>query len=88
MIHESFRETMADIESRMEAVRGKGDDGTDRDHNRITGNLVYASFVHTVTRPIYGVPYPHYHIHGFTFNATFDWQENRWKAGQFMNLKI
>ena len=26
MIHESFRETMADIESRMEArVRGKGD---------------------------------------------------------------
>ena len=22
-----------------------------------------------------------------TFNATFDEQENRWKAGQFMNLK-
>jgi conjugative relaxase-like TrwC/TraI family protein len=82
MIHESFRETMADIESRMEArVRGKGDDGTDRDYNRITGNLVYASFVHTVTRPIDGVPDPHYHIHGFTFNATFDSQENRWKAG-------
>ena len=79
---------MADIESRMEArVRGKGDDGTDRDYNRTTGNLVYASFVHTVTRPIDGIPDPHYHIHGFTFNATFDSEENRWKAGQFMNLK-
>ncbi|MGA8656625.1 MAG: relaxase domain-containing protein [Chthoniobacterales bacterium] len=54
---------------------------------RITGNLVCASFVHTVTRPIDGIPDPHYHIHGFVFNATFDAQENRWKAGQFMNLK-
>src|SRR5271166_814886 len=88
MIHESFRETMADVESRMEArVRGRGDDGTDRDYNRTTSNLVYASFVHTVTRPIDGIPDPHYHIHGFTFNATFDSEENRWKAGQFMNLK-
>ena len=88
VIHESFRENMADIGSRMEArIRGKDDDGTDRDYNRSTGNLVYASFVHTVTRPIDGIPDPYYHIHGFTFNATFDSEENRWKAGQFMNLK-
>src|SRR5260370_41270322 len=88
MIHESFRETMMDIAGRMEGrVRGKGDDGVDRDFNRTTGNIVYASFVHTVTRPRDGIPDPHYHIHGFTFNATFDTEEDRWKAGQFMNLK-
>jgi hypothetical protein len=80
---------MADIESRMETrVRGKGENGEERDYNRTTRNLVYASFVHTVTRPIDGIPDPHYHIHGFTFNATFDAQENRWKAGQFMNRKL
>jgi conjugative relaxase-like TrwC/TraI family protein len=88
MIDESFRETMTDIESRMETrVRGKGEDGEERDYNRTTGNLIYAAFIHTVTRPIDGIPDPHYHIHGFTFNATFDEQEDRWKAGQFMNLK-
>jgi hypothetical protein len=38
VLSNSFRETFADIESRMEArVRGKGDDGTDRDYNRTTG---------------------------------------------------
>jgi len=88
MIHESFRETMIDIESRMETrVRGRGGKGEERDYNRTTGNLIYASFIHTVTRPIDGVPDPHYHVHGFTFNATFDEHEGRWKAGQFMNVK-
>ena len=64
MIHESFRETMLDIESRMETrVRGKGEDGEERNDERTTRNLVYASFVHTETRPIDGIPDPHYHIH-------------------------
>jgi hypothetical protein len=50
---------MADVESRMEArVRGKGNDGPDRDYNRTAGNIVYASIVHRVTRPIDGVPIP------------------------------
>ena len=54
---------------------------------RITGNLIYASFVHTETRPIDGIPDPHYHIHAFAFNATFDPEEERWKAGEFGNIK-
>jgi conjugative relaxase-like TrwC/TraI family protein len=83
MIHESFRETMADVEERMETRVRAGDS----DYDRTTGNMVYASFVHRETRPIDGAADPHYHIHGFTFNATFDGQENRWKAGQFGNIK-
>ena len=55
MIHESFTETMTDIERRMEArLRGRGRDGEERNSNRVTGNLVYASFVHRVSRPIDG----------------------------------
>ena len=88
LIHESFKETMLDIENRMETrIRGKGDDGQARNDERITGNLIYASFVHTETRPIDGIPDPHYHIHAFTFNATFDPEEERWKAGAFGNIK-
>jgi conjugative relaxase-like TrwC/TraI family protein len=83
MIHESFLETMADIEDRIETrVRM-----LDEDYDRTTGNMIYASFVHRETRPIDGFPDPHYHIHAFTFNATFDSEENRWKAAQFGNIK-
>jgi conjugative relaxase-like TrwC/TraI family protein len=88
MINEAFRETMVDVEARMETrVRGADETGNQRHENRPTGNMVYAAFVHTVTRPIDGIPDPHYHIHGYLFNATFDQVEDRWKAGQFMNLK-
>jgi conjugative relaxase-like TrwC/TraI family protein len=71
LIHEAFKETMLDIENRMETrVRGKGEDGQVRNEERTTGNLIYASFVHTETRPIDGIPDPHYHIRAFSFNAT------------------
>src|SRR6516225_2368960 len=83
MITESFKETMADIESRMETRVRVG--GQDRD--RVSGNIVYAWFVHRETRPIDGLCDPHFHIHAYVFNATFDEAEARWKAGQFMNLK-
>jgi len=83
MIMESFKETMADIESRMETrVRIAG-----QDTNRVCGNMLYAWFFHRETRPIDGMPDPHFHIHAYVFNATFDQAEKRWKAGQFMNLK-
>jgi TrwC relaxase len=60
MINEAFRETMFDVELRMETrVRGADEGGNQRDENRITGNMVYAAFVHTVSRPIDGIPDPH-----------------------------
>jgi len=64
MIREAFRETMVDVEARMETrVRGADEGGNQRDENRTTGNIVYAAFVDTVSRPIGGIPDPHYHIH-------------------------
>jgi len=38
-------------------------------------------------RPIDGIPHPHYHIHAFAFNTTYDGVEQRWKAGQLGNIK-
>src|SRR5260370_18468902 len=73
MIHESFRETMADVESRMEIrVRGTSEDGEEGDYNRTTGNLSDSSLVQTLTRPVGGMPAPRYHIDAYTSNATAD----------------
>jgi conjugative relaxase-like TrwC/TraI family protein len=54
---------------------------------RETGNMVWAEFVHFTARPVEGKPDPHLHAHCYTFNATFDETEQRWKAGHFGNLK-
>ena len=47
-------------------------------NDRITGNFVGALFTHDTSRAID----PHLHTHCIVFNATFDPQENRWKALQ------
>lgn len=52
-----------------------------------TGNMVWAEFHHFTARPVNGVPDPHLHAHCFAFNATWDEPEQRWKAGQFGQLK-
>ena len=80
---ESIRETMADIEGEMKTrVRVRG-----ADHDRETGNMVFAEFTHFTARPVGGMPDPHLHTHVYAFNLTHDSKENRWKAGQFGDLK-
>jgi conjugative relaxase-like TrwC/TraI family protein len=86
-IMEAFRgavdETMREIESEMKTrVRRKG-----QDTDRTTGNIVFAEFIHTTSRPVEGVPDPQLHAHLFVFNATHCDEERRWKAGQFRDLK-
>ena len=60
-------------------------DGQDTD--RTTGNMVWAEFIHTTSRPVEGIPDPQLHAHVFVFNTTWDQEEDRWKAGQFRDLK-
>ena len=76
-------ETMREIETEMKTRVRKG--GQDRD--RTTGNMVWAEFIHTTSRPVDGVPDPQLHAHVFAFNTTWDAEEERWKAGQFRELK-
>jgi conjugative relaxase-like TrwC/TraI family protein len=84
---EAFRgaveETMREVESEMKTrVRRRG-----QDTDRVTGNMVWAEFIHTTSRPVSGVPDPQLHAHVFAFNSTWDKEEERWKAGQFRELK-
>jgi len=80
----SVRDTMKVIERDMKTrVRTKG-----QDHDRETGELVWADFTHQTARPVDGfLPDPHLHSHCFVFNATWDEQEQRIKAGQFGDIK-
>jgi conjugative relaxase-like TrwC/TraI family protein len=80
---ESTKETMEEVEREMKTrVRIKGND-----HDRETGNMAWAEFVHFTARPVDGIPDPHLHAHVYAFNLTRDEEENRWKAGQFGDLK-
>ena len=86
-IMDAFRgavdETMREIESEMKTRVRKGR----QDKNRTTGNMVWAEFIHTTSRPVDGIPDPQLHAHVFAFNTTYDEEERRWKAGQFRELK-
>jgi conjugative relaxase-like TrwC/TraI family protein len=80
---DSVTDTMNEIETGMQArVRDKG-----KNENRETGNIAYGEFIHFTTRPVDGLPDPHLHAHCFVFNATYDEQDNKWKAGQFRQTK-
>lgn len=57
-----------------------------QESDRKTGNLVWAKFVHTTSRPVDGVPDPHVHVHSVVMNATYDPVEGRWKALQLGNV--
>src|SRR6516162_2548059 len=76
-------DTMREIEAEMKTrVRRKG-----QDTDRTTGNMVWAEFIHTTSRPVDGLPDPQLHAHVFAFNTTWDGDEARWKAGQFADIK-
>ncbi len=79
----SVDETMREMESEMQTRVRKGH----KDVNRVTSNMTWAEFIHTTSRPVDGVPDPQLHAHVFVFNTTWDEQEERWKAGQFRELK-
>src|SRR5262245_36883140 len=94
-IMEAFRgavdDTMREIESEMKTrVRKRG-----QDTDRVTGNLTWAEFIHTTSRPSGRGADPQLHAHCFVCNGTYDskegvWKddgEGVWKAGQFRDLK-
>ena len=76
-------ETMREIEAEMKTRVRRELTNTDR----TTGNMVWAEFIHTTSRPVDGIPDPQLHAHIFCFNSTYDDEERRWKAGQFRELK-
>ena len=75
-------ETMHAMEAETQCKVRKG--GLRED--RRTGEMLYSKFFHRDSRPINGLSDPHWHVHCFIQNATFDPVEARWKAGQFRGL--
>jgi conjugative relaxase-like TrwC/TraI family protein len=71
----------ADMQTR---VRKNG-----RDEDRTTGNLVAMHVIHRTTRPNQDDrrPDPELHSHVVVFNATYDGEEERWKAAQIGQIK-
>src|SRR5580658_7691317 len=86
-IMDAFRgavdETMREMEAEMK-TRVRKDF---QDFDRTTGNMTWAEFIHTTSRPVDGIPDPQLHAHVFVFNTTWDQEEKRWKAGQFREIK-
>ena len=78
-VDETMREIEAEMKTRVRLGR--------QDSDRTTGNMVWAEFIHTTSRPVNGMPDPQLHAHVFVFNTTWDKEERRWKAGQFAELK-
>jgi conjugative relaxase-like TrwC/TraI family protein len=79
----AVQDTMREMETAIQTQVGKGG----KQPPRTTGNLVWADFIHTVTRPVEGMPDPDLHAHCVAFNTTWDRKERRWKAGEFHDLK-
>jgi len=75
----AYKDTMSDIEGAMMArVRTNGRSG-----DRATANMIWGEFIHRTTRPVEGLPDPHLHCHAVVFNATWDPEEEKFKAAQF-----
>lgn len=83
----AFRQAVSDTMHELEAMAETRVRKGRAQNNRVTGNLAWAEFVHFTSRPVGGVPDPHLHVHCFTFNATFDGVEQKWKAGEFAAIK-
>jgi conjugative relaxase-like TrwC/TraI family protein len=79
----AVKDTMAEMEGAMKArVRTNG-----RNEDRASANMIWGEFIHRTTRPLEdGSCDPQLHCHAAVFNATWDPQEERWKAAQFGDI--
>lgn len=77
VLEESAKEVLREAEKLVQTrIRKHGSVGS-----RYTNNLIAALFQHSTARPEPGhMPDPQEHIHAFIMNATFDIEEDVWKA--------
>lgn len=86
-VADAMREVERDMKTRVR-TNPKGRLPTrSLDDDRVTGNMVWAEFLHHTGRPIGGIPDPHLHIHAYAMNVTYDGVERRWKAAQIGDIK-
>jgi len=87
-ILDAFRDSVSLVMAEIEADAKTRVRINNQQSERSTAELVWAHFVHQTARPVQGqVPDPHLHSHCFVFNATWDDEEQRIKAGEFHDIK-
>ncbi|HPE74769.1 MAG TPA: MobF family relaxase [Draconibacterium sp.] len=81
---DSVHSTMLLIEKDMKTrVRIKN-----KSSDRTTGEMIWGEFIHQTARPVDGSPPdPHLHAHCYALNVTWDDSEEKFKAGQFRDVK-
>ncbi|MEZ6098146.1 MAG: MobF family relaxase [Pirellulaceae bacterium] len=80
------RTVMGEIEKDMQVrVRANG-----QNDNRVTGNIIASEHLHTTTRPLKetGKSSPHWHLHYFLFNVSYDNVEKKFKAVELGNVQL
>ncbi len=81
---QSVHSTMLLIEKDMRTRVRVGN----KSHDRTTGEMIWGEFVHQTARPVDGSPPdPHLHAHCYALNVTWDDEEEKFKAGQFRDVK-
>ena len=83
LFKQSVEETLSEAESEMRVRVDQ--DGSKSE--RLTGNMISGMFFHDTARPVGGVPDYHPHYHCYSMNLTYDVDEDRFKAGQFREMK-
>jgi conjugative relaxase-like TrwC/TraI family protein len=78
-VHESMCEMERELKTRVR----QGGLNTERP----TGNMVWAEFIHLTSWPVGGIWDPQLQAYLFVFNVTWDEHEDRWKAGNFRDIK-
>jgi conjugative relaxase-like TrwC/TraI family protein len=85
-IMDAFRAAVKDTMDEMEGAMMTRVRSNGRSEDRPSANMVWGEFIHRTTRPVDGVPDPHLHCHAVAFNASWDPEEEKWKAAQFGNI--
>ena len=81
---QSVHSTMLRIEQDMK-TRVRIDN---KSYDRKTGEMIWGEFIHQTARPVDGSPPdPHLHAHCYALNVTWDDSEDKFKAGQFRDVK-
>jgi conjugative relaxase-like TrwC/TraI family protein len=78
IVHAAALECLDGLQAEMQTQVCKGGRGQE---DRVTGEALFALFVHRETRPVDGIPDPHYHVHALQINVAYDHVEQRFKAG-------
>ena len=80
-VYEAVRETLDDIERDVLTRVHVGK----KMHTEKSSNLIAATWMHTTSRPVDGLPMPHLHVHAWVANATH--HRGRFKAMDISAIK-